>query len=150
MGSAVSEPELPPLESDDPEWVAARWRAWASGRRFGDDGKPRNPRPSGNELRGWHPGEALVDVYCETRHVLRVAVVDGAFRVGWNFTSVKGGHWSLNDFVLSGLTTVAVECRCGHPHKLSSLALQRRAARVVVPGKPKKIGVADAESHPGY
>jgi len=141
----VSDPELPPLESDDPEWVASRWREWASGERFGEDGKPRNPRPSAKELRGWYPGEALVDVFCGKRHVLRVAEVEGAERAGWNITATTGGHWALNDFLLIGLTTVAVECRCGQPHKLSSLALLR-AARGVIPGKPRRIGVLDAES----
>jgi len=141
----MTEPELPPLESDDPEWVAARWQEWAAGKRFGEDGKPRSPRPSAKELRRWHPGDALLDVSCGKRHVLRVAEVDGALRAGWNFTPMKGGHWSLSDLPLAGLTTLAVECHCGRgQHSLSSLALQR-AARGEVPGKPGRVGVSEVE-----
>lgn len=139
---------LPPLESDIPEWRAERWRAWAAGGRFGKHGSPRRPRPSSKALREWFPDAALLDVLCERRHILRVAILDGALEALWNVTPMQGGHLSANCFLLSGLTTLAVECRCGEAHSVSSLALQR-LARKEVAGKPRVVGVSVVLSRSG-
>lgn len=60
---------LPPLESDDPEWVAARWREFAEGKgpRSG-----RRARWNASALKAWRADDALLDVLCKGRLVARV------------------------------------------------------------------------------
>lgn len=137
------EPALPPLESDNPEWVAARWRAAAAGAR-----SPERPKPRGAEkaLRRWLPETALVDVFCRSgslpRLVLRVAVDDGRQTVRYDVRVLAGGHESSWIFRLTAAPVFKVPCRCGEAHLLSSLALARMA-RNRKPGKPRRCAVSD-------
>ncbi len=68
MAELARTPEgpLPPLESNDPDWRAERWRAWAAGERlnFGRHGPPIRTRVQATELRRWEADSAVVDLYC--------------------------------------------------------------------------------------
>ncbi len=136
---------LPPLESDDPQWVAARWREWVAGGRFRGHRNPRAPRGRGSVLREWLPHAAVADVYCRASGrewlILRVALADCHLVARWNVEVLTGGHQSSNIFRLTEAPTFAVECRCGTAHPVSTLALGR-AARAGSPGKPRRVGVS--------
>jgi hypothetical protein len=136
---------LPPLESDDPAWVAMRRREWASGSR--PEGQAKKRGLASSALAKVEPHRAVVDVLCRGRHVARVLVPDPDVRlpdgvvlqVACEARVTKGGgiaYWPLDGYL--GDTVAVAVCRCGTSHRL---AVNRLIAegRGRTPGAPKRV-----------
>ncbi len=144
---------LPSLESDNPEWVADRWRAFFAGERFRNQrGQARTARGSNAGLRSWLPEAALVDVWFGPRRLLlRVAAApDGQLITCWNVVELKGPAEARSYYELplsQAPTRLAVECRCGDVHSVSPLALGRLARSAAQQGRrPRRVSVSDVSS----
>ncbi len=141
---------LPPLESDDPEWVAARRGAYLAGARHhwqSPDAPPRR-RTTSAFLRSYQADEALVDVYCGQHLVARVARTAESYEVVTDPVPVRAAQdasivlgWGFERADLRAAERVAVGCRCG-VHVLSTRSLMG-VARRAVPGRPERTRVGD-------
>jgi len=134
-------PPLPPLESDDPAWVAARWREFAEGK---GPRTARRTRWNATALKAWRADVALLDVLCKGRMIARVyddgglvVVVEAKTRI----INGRQGGTTASPFALVHHPVVAVACRCGQEHRLRSAGLAEYA-RGRTPGKPHSVGVA--------
>jgi hypothetical protein len=131
---------LPPLESDDPEWVAARWREWASGNggpRWKDARSPRKTSQSG-VLGQWRADECVLQVWCRRDLIAVVALRNGAYDLVTLARRLAGGI-DHETFSLSLTDTHAVAC--SHPkgrHDLDTAKLLTEA-RKAAPGKPRVV-----------
>lgn len=130
---------LPPLESDDPAWVAGRWREFAEGRgpRTG-----RRARFSASALKQFRLEAALTDVLCKGRMIARVFEGERGMEVVTEVMEVPGGGgYGYTAFRLADQFVVAVACRCGHEHRLRCDLLAVHAARQK-PGAPRTTSVS--------
>ncbi len=147
---------LPPLESDDPAWVAMRWserhRRTAEGanRRWNDEARPLVVFSS-KALRMFERPRARLDVVCRRRLIARVlnTGVPGAYEVAIEAVPVGAasptpGGWAMHVLPLDGTgPRVKVACRCSERlHHLDPTKL-RAEAWDGQPGKPRPIGVSD-------
>jgi len=137
--------ELPPLESDDPAWVAARRREWAAGKRPLGQEKPA--RLTSSAMGRIEPHRAVLDVICRGRHVARILVPDPdvalptgvVLQVACEVRPVAGGgfsFWPLDGYL--GERVVIAACKCGHRHSLIVNWLVVEARRIK-PGAPKRV-----------
>lgn len=141
----MTDEPLPPLESDDPEWVAARRREHAAGRRLGNQDRPKGL--SSSALTKVDPGRAVLDIVCRGRHVGRVLVPDPdvalpegvVLQVACEARVTGGGgvaFWPLDGYIDAEVVIAA--CRCGRRHSLlvNRLVAEGRGRR---PGAPKRV-----------
>lgn len=140
----MTDEQLPPLESDDPEWVAARRREEALGDR------PALADKTGLTSKGLgaiDSHRAVLDIVCRRRLVARAIapVPDQKWLPGvimqviCEARSTPGGglaYWPL-DCVVGGAIVVKT-CRCGRPHTLLVNRLITES-RDVTPGAPKRV-----------
>lgn len=138
----VPDGPLPPLESDDPEWVAARWAEFARGE---GPRRGRRARWNARRLRDATTGHALLEVLCKGRLIAVVYPGDDGLTVITEVTGLKSGAWTSTWFALVRQPVIAVACRCGQEHMLRS-ALLAQHARDRTPGKPLVVGVSAVEA----
>ncbi len=131
---------LPPLESDNPEWVAERWREWAAGTGgpvWKSGRVPRRKSQSGL-LREWRADECVVQVWCRRSLIAAVALRDGAYDLVT--LAQRHGAWIVHEtFPLSITSTRAVACGDGR-HDLDTAKLLR-LSRTAAPGDPRVVRV---------
>ncbi len=128
---------LPPLESDDPEWVAERWRVFALGQ---GPRRGRRANWSPTALRSVEVDSALVDVVCRGKHIARVYADPSHFMVTLE-AQFRGPLLTHSPFALNDHPAVAVMCRCGTEHLMQTRLLAAEARRRT-PGRPARLGVA--------
>jgi len=145
-------PQLPPLESNDPDWRAARWRdrarktAAGSGRHWTDPARPV-VRSSSAALRRYESPRVRLDVVCRRRLLARVLGTDtpGVYDVAYEAapTASKGG-WGVQSDALGDVgAVILVACRCSaRMHHLDPMKLRAQAWEGR-PGKPHEVGVSD-------
>ncbi len=134
---------LPPLESDDPEWVAAWHKDYAEGRRGGIWSAGRTPRTKAQSgmLGAWRQPEAVVDVWCRNKLIARVVAVRGA---GYEIVTGVYGLGSgvvHTTYPLDIASTRAVACKHGR-HDMDSRKLLT-LARQTTPGTPRTVRVEE-------
>ncbi len=126
---------LPPLESDDPEWRAARWWQFAEGHppHWSQSSSPRS-RPGAAALRRWgQDNDAAVEVLCRRRLVVCLLRVGGGYNVASEFNAKeidgKVVGWSFTELPLTVAPVHAVACRDHGRHDLDSEKLLQAARR---------------------
>ena len=144
----VTKDDLPPLESDDPAWVAARRRETADGRRS-DNALSPTGLVSG-PLGQVETPRAVLDVVCRGRHVARVLVPDPEvallpgviLQVACEARRTAGGglSWWPLDCYVNGEVVLAV-CRCRRASHRLSVNLIVSIARDRAPGSPRTVSV---------
>ncbi len=121
---------LPPLESDDPRWVADRWREWAAGTAgpVWKSGRVPRRRSQSGLLRGWRAGECVVQVWCRRNLIGTVALRDGVYDLV-TLVARHGPGVVHETFPLSLTPTRAIACGHGR-HDLDAETLL--ASRVLL------------------
>lgn len=141
------------LASDDPGWVAARRREWASGQRPEGQDLPKGLQSAALAKIETH--RAVLDVLCRGRRVARVLVPDPdvalpagvVLQVACEVRQTRGGghsFWPLDGYV-DGEAVIAA-CRCGRSHKLAVNRLIAES-RQSTPGQPIRVDLRRVLAH---